>query len=136
MENYEFLEHTADIKFKARGRNLGELFKNSAKALIKTINSEEKIKDIKERIIKVNGRDKEELLLNFLEEFLYLVDAKNFLTSKITNLKINGNQLVCKVIGDDFKNYNLSNHVKAITYSGMKIKKENGFFEVKVVLDV
>ncbi len=37
MQKYEFLEHTADVTFKAYGRDLNELFENAAEALESTM---------------------------------------------------------------------------------------------------
>lgn len=136
MKKYELLEHTADIKFKAKGKTLEELFLSCGKALLEVINSEEKILEKKEKKFEVTGHDNEELLLNFLEEFLYILDADNFLATKIIDLRINNKKLSCIVLGDNSTKYKSSNHVKAITYSGMKIKKTSKGFECSVVLDV
>ena len=49
MKKYEFLEHTADTKFRAYGKNLEEQFSNAAIALIAVMFDPEKIE---EKIIK------------------------------------------------------------------------------------
>ena len=85
---FKFFPHTADVKFQAYGKTLEEVYENSALALINRI-CDNKVK-IKEKIsFKVNGKDLEALMYNFLEEFLYLIDAKHFLASKI-KVKIKG----------------------------------------------
>ena len=55
---FKFLSHTADIKFQAFGENLEECFKNAALALTNII-CKQKIKPIKNKIIKIYGRDLE-----------------------------------------------------------------------------
>lgn len=85
---YKFLPHTADIKFQAFGKTLEQAFENSAYAL-KQIITEDKVKAKQKKIIKVQGKDKEELLVNFLEEFLFSLDSENFLLSEIVKIKIN-----------------------------------------------
>jgi len=137
MKKYEFIEHTADIKFIAYGKNLEELFSNCGKALLEVINNEEDILENKEKSFEVKGRDNEELLLNFLEEFLYLLDAENFIVSEIIKLNIFRGKLSCLVSGDSSIKYSSSNNVKAITYSGMKIEEsKKGILKCTVVLDV
>ena len=102
MENknqrkFKFLEHTADVKFRAFGRNVQEVFENSALALKETICGKIKIKENKERIIKVNGKDFESLLYNFLEEIIFLLDAENFIICKIDKIEIkNLNEVTIK----------------------------------------
>jgi len=133
---YQFLEHTADIKFQAFGENMDEVFKNSALALKETICGKKKIKEAKKKIVKVIGKDLESLLYNFLEEILYLLDADNFIISKVKNLKISEFELKAVLVGDNIKNYKFTNKVKAVTYNEMFINEKKGNWISQVVLDV
>lgn len=135
---YKFLEHTADVKFRAEGKTIEEAFKAAAFALREVITKNPKIKinnKIKKKI-KVKGKDSEALLYNFLEEFLYLLDAKDFLLSKINKIKIKDNKLEAEIAGDKASNYKFSNDVKAVTYNEMYVKKDKNKYIVQVVLDV
>ena len=136
-EKFKFLEHTADIKFQAFGKTLKEVFENSALALFNIL-YDKKVEEKKSYKIKAKGKDFESLLYNFLEEFLILFDGKNFLPSKIKNLKLDEKKFEIKaeVIGDDIINYKTSVHVKAITYNEMFVKKENSKWVSQVVVDV
>ncbi len=134
---YKFLEHTADVKFRAEGKTVEEAFSNAAYALKETIlKGKGKISEkIKKKII-VSGKDKESLLYNFLEEFLFLLDSEWFMLSKISKIKIKDNELNCEVSGDNASKYKISNDVKAITYNSMFVKKEKDKYICQVVLDV
>ncbi|MFH1358709.1 MAG: archease [archaeon] len=110
-ERFKFLEHTADIKFQAFGDSLEKCFKNAGYALINII-CKDKIKSKKSKKITVKGRDKESLLYDFLEEFLYLIDVGGFLISEIKNLKIFGKQ-------ENFASQN---------YSGLHIKENSKLY--------
>ena len=136
MKKYEFLEHTADVKLKAYGKTIEEAFCNSAYALKeKIIGKKIVLKKIKKEI-KVAGKDNEKLLYNFLEEFLYLLDAKDFIFSKINKINIEGNKLTAEISGDKASSYKFSNSVKAITYNEIFVKKDKNNFICQVVLDV
>jgi len=136
-KKFEFLEHTADIKFRAFGKTLEEVFENSALAMLNII-YKGKVKEEKKLKIKANGKDIESLLYNFLEEFLFLFDSENFLLSDVKNIKINEKNFTAEaeVVGDDVINYKTSVHVKAITYNEMYIKKTKKGWEAQVVVDV
>jgi SHS2 domain-containing protein len=136
-KKFEFLEHTADIKFKAFGKTLEEVFENSALAMLNII-YKGKVKEEKKLKIKANGKDIESLLYNFLEEFLFLFDSENFLLSDVKNIKINEKNLTveAEVSGDDAKNYKISAHIKAITYHEMFVKKDKNKYAAQVVVDV
>ncbi|MBS3079712.1 archease [Candidatus Pacearchaeota archaeon] len=138
MRKYKFLEHTADIKFQAFGNSLEEAFISSFDALKEIIVEKNRIKSVKKIKLKVKGNDLKELLYNFLEEVLFLLDAKDFIASEIKNIKIDvkKNLFEADVLGDRVSNYKISNDVKAITYNDMSIKEEKGKFIVQVVVDV
>ncbi len=133
---FKFLEHTADIKFQAEGKSLDMAFKNAGLALKEIISGDIKIKPKIKKQMKITGKDKEELLYTFLEEFLFLFDTEDFILSKITKLKIVGKELVADVIGDDAEDYKFTNNVKAITYNDMFIKKQKDKYVCQVVVDV
>lgn len=135
---YKFLPHTADVKIQASGSTLEDAFIESAKALKSTMLRQEKIKiqgKIKKKI-QVEGRDNESMLYNFLEEFLYLLDAQDFILAEIKKIKIRGYKLESEVVGDRASNYKFTNEVKAITYNEMFVKKEKNKYLIQFVLDV
>lgn len=133
--NYKFIDHTADIQFEAKGKDLEELFSSCAYALKEVICPQE-ILGRKKIKIEVRGEDLESLLYNFLEEFLVLFDSEHFLLSKILDIKIDGKNLTVEIIGDVAKNYGVEMHVKAITYNEMKVIKKENYFLAIVTLDI
>lgn len=135
--SYSFLEHTADVKFRAEGDTLEEMFVFAMEALNETIRGDIKILEQTEREIVVEGGDLTSLLYSFLEEFLIMLDADDFLVASVKSIKIEGNKLKCIVVGDFAERYVFTNDVKAITYSEMYVRKgKKGNFECQVVLDV
>jgi len=142
-QKFEFLPHTADIKFKAYGKNLDKLFENSALAMFNSMYSG-KVKSKIRKTFSIVGKGKnlESLLYSFLEKFLILLDTKNFFVSRI-KVKINfgKNGLVklnAEVFGDNVKDYSIDLDVKAITYNEMFVKKidNKNSWVCQVVLDV
>lgn len=138
---YEYLKHTADVKFKAYGKNLEETFSNSALAMFNVITETDKVKEILTKSFSVKGKDLKALLYNFLEELLFLIDADFFLLSKVKSLTINkiGKEysLSCLVVGDTIsKDYSTDGDIKAITYHEMEIKQDSQKTMIQVVLDI
>ena len=143
-EKYKYLDHTADIKFQAFGKDMDECFANAGYALTNII-SKDKIKSKTRKKIKIQKRDVKGLLYDFLEEFLYLLDVGNFIVSEIKNLKVlslpyRGNkrkyELTVDLYGDDIENYQYDAHVKAITYDEMFVKRELDTMVCQVVIDI
>ncbi len=135
-KKFKFLEHTADVKFQAFGKNVEELFKNSALALKESIYGKIKVKGKKEKVIKVEGKDYESLLYNFLEEIIYLLDTEHFLIAGIKKIKIKEMKLEAVFSGDKAGNYKFTNSVKAVTYNEMFVREKDRKWTSQVVLDV
>ena len=135
---YKFLSHTADVKFQASGKTLEEAFEQSALALRETISGNLHILEQETHKIQIKATDLSNLLYKFLEEFLFLLDSKQFLFSKINKIQINQEEfsLEATISGDQAKNYKFTNDVKAITYNNMFVKNQEGIWLTQVVLDV
>src|SRR5690242_21910292 len=79
---YQYLENvgTADIAFKAWGRNLPELFTAAADATMNVmIDNLDAIEPLETRQIKLSNESIEMLLFDFLQELIYFKDAKRLL---------------------------------------------------------
>ncbi|MEE9525154.1 MAG: archease [Candidatus Woesearchaeota archaeon] len=136
MKQYEFLPHTADVKFRAYGKTMEEAFSNAALALAKII-TDDKVEENIEKEISVEAEDEKALLYDFLEQFLILIDSENFLLSKVKELKIDGLKLKAKIVGDtELDKYEINTHIKAITYQEMEINKEKDKYMVQVIPDL
>ncbi|MBW2975939.1 archease [Candidatus Woesearchaeota archaeon] len=140
MQKFKFLEHTADAKFQAYGKNMEEAFSNAALAMFSVITDTKKVNKKIKKEIKANGKDLKSLLYNFLEELLFLIDTENFLLSKIEKISIKktGSEYSLNSVaaGDQAENYETSGDIKAITYNEMEIKEEKNKSMVQVVLDL
>lgn len=132
---FKFFPHTADVKFQAYGKTLEEVYENSALALINRI-CDDKIESKEKINFKVNGKDLEALMYNFLEEFLYLIDAKHFLASKIKVKVKDKKELTAEIWGDNSEGYAFEMHIKAVTYNEMFVKKLGKKWVAQVVLDI
>jgi len=136
-EKYKFLQHTADAKFQAFGKTLGEAFANAALAMFAVMFDPADVKPKIEREIKTEGKDEKALLYNWLEELLYLLDTEGFLLSRVKKITIKGKVLEAVVAGDLVANgYKTHGDVKAVTYNEMDIKKEKDKVIAQVVVDI
>lgn len=76
MAKVREIEHIADRAFRVRGRDLKELFTHAAEALIAIEGRRKSATPIAERPVDVEGFDRESLLVNWLNEILYLGETR------------------------------------------------------------
>jgi SHS2 domain-containing protein len=140
MKKYEILPHTADGKFRAYGRTLDEAFLNAALAMASLMWDWARIEPKLTRACRVRGRDREQLLVKFLGEIIYLLDTEQFLLGSVASLVIRTDGkdwlLESEFKGDTFSDrYEIYGDVKAVTYNEMKIEECDGF-TLQVVVDM
>src|SRR3989344_3712345 len=99
MKKYKFIDHTADVMFEAYGKSLNKLFENAALATFEVQCDLEKVERKVKKKIKLKNEDNEKLLFDFLEELIYLKDAKYLLFNKFS-VKIKEGKLEAEVEGE------------------------------------
>lgn len=141
-KKYKFLEDVAiaDIAYEAYGKDLNELFENSAIAIFE-LSANLKTVDAKKKLgVKFENEKIENLLYDFLSEILFLKDAKYMVFKKV-KVSINENkkyQLKAVLEGDTInpQKQQLENDIKAVTMHMFKVKKEKNQWKATVVVDI
>lgn len=138
MEKYLLIDHTADIGIDVFGASLQELFANAAFALFDIITDLSKVEGKIAYTVSISGIDKEQLLVNWLHELLYLHDVKNLLFSDFCIVNITDNQLNATVRGDVIRDdkHVIKTEIKAITYHCLSIVLEDRHWKARVIFDI
>jgi SHS2 domain-containing protein len=139
MQEFEFLEHTADLKFRSFGLSLGEAFENAGKAVFATMTDLHAIKPKISKKITLEAEELEVLLHDFLSELIYLFSVEELLLKKfeVKIVQVDTFQLHATVWGEkiDLSRHKLHKEVKAATYHDMKIEKTKEGWVIEVVCD-
>ena len=131
---YEEIEHTADRAFRVCGRDLAELFGNAALALMAVQAATGYETSTTAREVEVTGADREALLVNWLNEILYLQEKCRETYSRFEVLSISEQQLRARMQGAAL--VTARTLVKAVTFHGLKVKQTGQGWEATVVVDV
>ncbi|MGP8011539.1 MAG: archease [Halobacteriota archaeon] len=136
MQKYEFLEHTADVTFKAHGRDLNELLKNAAEALEDTMVLLDEVALGETLNIEMGSDSYENLLYDWLSELLITFEVERFALKKCF-VRIVGLSLTADCLGEilDLNRHRLNTEVKAVTYHNLAVTK-NDIYHAEVTLDV
>jgi len=134
---YKFIEDlTSDVMFEAYGRSLKEVFENSAEAMMSVICQTGKVGDSESREIELSGRDEKDLLLNWLQELIALVDTENMFFSRFDIREISATRLKATVYGEEADPAKGETVVKAVTYYKFSFEKVKDGFKSRVSLDI
>ncbi|MGQ3683881.1 MAG: archease [Candidatus Loosdrechtia sp.] len=138
MPKYIITDHTADIGFYAFGDTLPELFLNAALALFTIITDLSKVEEKTEYRLEITGIDREQLLVKWLNELLYLHDTENLLFKGFYITGMGDNHLNAIVRGEVFtegKHFILTG-VKAVTYHNLSITQEDHQWKARIIIDL
>jgi SHS2 domain-containing protein len=138
MEAFRVLEHTADIGFEAFGSTREELFSNAARALQNLMVDLDCISPRDEIEIQVEGADASSLLVNWLSEILYRIDAEGWLFHDFRVSLRDGRSLSAITRGEPFDRarHQVNLQVKAITYHQLVLEESEGRWRAQVYVDI
>ncbi len=137
MEKYKFVDDlTSDVMFEAYGRDVKEVFENSAEAMFSVIC---RVKDVAQRKIvkvEVSGNGPEDLLINWLQELIALVDTEGMFFSKFEIIEIGDNGLTARIYGEPMRPEKGETVVKAVTYYKFALEATQFGYKATVSLDI
>lgn len=137
MAKFKFIDDiTSDVRYEAYGKDLKEVFENSALALFNVIALVDDLKSVKKVTFKIDGDDSRDLLYNFLQYIIALVDIENMFFVKVNILEIEDEKLVAEVYGENIRPELGRTVVKAITGHNFELIFKNKKYVASVVLDV
>ncbi len=142
MKQYEILEHKADLKIKAFGKEKSELFLNMLLGMTSGLHPKIKKQKgpygeqaAKFKKIKVKSPDLETLLVDFLSEVLYLTQVNKEVYKEAELKKFTDTEIESELIGQEVERF--GEDIKAVTYHGLDIhQKVDGTWEATVLFDI
>ena len=125
-KKYKLINHTADLGIEVYGEELQDLFSNAGFALFDIITDISRVKETTERVITIEGNDLEQLMVNWLNELLYLFDVEGLLFKRFEVQEVGNNHLKALVAGEcyDQDRHIIETAVKAATYHQIQVVKE------------
>ena len=136
-KDFEIVDHTADVGIIAYGANLSQAFANAARALFSLIVDIDNVEEVIYRDIELTAQDEESLLVEWLNELIYLFDAENILFKRFDITELKNTRLKVRNYGEkvDSTKHKLKTGVKAATYHMLKVDKGDGC-KVQVLFDI
>jgi SHS2 domain-containing protein len=136
---FRFIEHTADIGVVAYGADIGQVFVSAARALFSLITEPEAVTENLSRDIELEAPDEESLLIEWLNELIYLFDTEHVLFKRFAVNVVDGKKLKARAWGEkvDPSRHQLKTGVKAATYHQLSLAGDSGRgYRAQVIFDI
>jgi SHS2 domain-containing protein len=137
-KNYRIIARQSELAVRVVGRSQIGLFVNAAFALFDVITDSDKI-EAKERVqLEVEGSDRDDLLVNWLRELLYLYQGSAFLLKEFTIQEMKDTIVKAEVSGEklDPDRHEIKQEIAAVAYDQSHMQKTGDQWIAQVILEV
>lgn len=137
-EGFEYFEVAADVGVHAWGPDLAACFRQCARGVFNLIVALDAVAPAESREAAAQGDNPEALLVNWINELLYLHDIEGFVLHDVETPHFDGARVHARLAGEPFS---LDRHprgtvVKAATFHQLALHHEPGRVSVRLVLDI
>jgi SHS2 domain-containing protein len=146
--SFEYIDISGDVGLRAFGATLEEAFINASLGMYSLITNTDSIALVKTAALSVESQSLDGLLVSWLNELIFRFDAYGFIGKKVTidNLEcdsgdsdsLNACRLSAVIEGEEFdpERHEGKLLIKAATYHGLRIEKNNGHWAISVIFDI
>ena len=136
---YRLIDHTGDMAVLVRAPTLPEIFDASTRALFDVILDVRTVRSTEVERIEVSGaQDREDLLVRYLSELLFLHDARGWLFCGARARELQDHACIVEARGERFdpSRHAVDRQVKAVTYHHMLLSEDRDGWSARIVLDL
>jgi SHS2 domain-containing protein len=132
---HRFLDHTSEVELQVGAEDLAELLREAGEALGELIlRGSPAEADGEERTLQVTAHDREALLVDWLNEIIYLAEVEGWVPAEIEVREASSTGVVARGRGAPLPA--AGSAVKAATFHGLHIRDLPDGLEAEVILDV
>ena len=137
-DDFEILDHTADLGLRAHGPDLSSLFSNAARGMFSVITDLDSIQPTQPVPVSLNAESLDDLLVAWLSELLYLFSTRSMLFCRFEISEIDDHHIQATAFGQpiDPSCHELLTEIKAVTYHDLKLEKLNDAWQTSVLFDI
>ena len=136
-KDFEIIDHTADVGIIAYGTDIRQAFANAARAMFSLITELDEVEEVIYRDIELTAPDQESLIVEWLNELIYLFDTENIIFERFDITQLNSKELKARSYGEKVNSskHKLKTGIKAATYHMLRINKGDGC-RIQVLFDI
>jgi len=131
--SYTIIDHTADLGIIVRAPDMSALYTEAARALVEIMGAQAKRSE-REITLAIEGYDREDLLIRWLEEIRYHIESLGAGIARLTIDTLSAERLNARIaIGR--RKAPLRTGIKAVTYHGLEIVQVDNIFQTTIIFD-
>lgn len=135
---FRFVEHTADMGIEARAPSRVTVVEQLSMGLSHLMFGEMAGKPECRKDISVKAEEDVEMLVEWLNEILYLCERDNFVPAMFQVVKFNHHELRGVMAGESFDStrHSIDHQVKSVTYHQACLQESDGHWYARIYVDL
>ena len=134
----DFVDHTADAGIVVQAADLKELFARAAWGMFSLITDMDAIRLAEMTRVSMEDGDCEGLMVKWLSELNYRHVTEHRLFGKFSVVELSEERLEAEVGGEriDPARHTIFTEIKAVTFHGLRLRRENQVWKAQVIFDL
>ena len=138
QKQYRILTRSSDLAIKALGKSQAELFANSAFALFDLLTDTGKV-EVRERMpLEVEGADRDDLMVNWMRELLYLFQVSGYLLKEFQVREVKDTHVLAEVCGEKYDpdRHEIQREIRSVAYHQSRMEKTGDQWTAQIIFEL
>lgn len=138
-KKYRLTKHQSELAVRVTGDSQADLFANSAMALFDVMVADVDKIEGKERLpLEVEGTDRDDLMVNWVRELLYLYQSSGYLLREFTIREVKDTVVKADVVGEkiDPDRHEVKQEIAAVAFHKSRMDKTGNQWTAHLIFEV
>jgi len=138
QKSYRLTKRQSELAVRVTGNSQAELFANSAYALFDVMTDNIDTIEIKEKMpLEVEGADRDDLMINWMRELLYLYQGSGYLLKQFEIREVKDTVVKAEVCGEkiDPDRHEIKQEIAAVAYQHGRMEKTGNQWIAQLVFE-
>jgi SHS2 domain-containing protein len=137
-KNYRLTTRQSELAVRVIGNSQADLFANSAFALFDVMTDVDKIEIKEELPLEVEGMDRDDLLVNWMRELLYLYQGSGYMLKEFRIHDVKDTVLKAAVCGEkiDPDRHEIRKEISAVAYNQGRMQKTGNQWTAQLIFEI
>ena len=138
QKNYRITTHQNELAVRIVGNSQADLFANSGFALFDVMSDIDKIEAAERLSLEVEGSDRDDLMVNWIRELLYLYQGSGYLLKEFKINEVKDTLVKAEVAGEkiDPDRHEIKQEIAAVAFHKSRMQKTGNRWIAQVIFEI
>jgi len=138
QKNYRITTHQNELAVRIVGNSQADLFANSGFALFDVMSDIDKIEAAERLSLEVEGSDRDDLMVNWIRELLYLYQGSGYLLKEFKINEVKDTSVKAEVAGEksDPDRHEIKQEIAAVAFHKSRMQKTGNQWIAQVIFEI